>query len=78
MIKHTPKGFSANISNTSDGIYVTFCRAHERVDWNSLAVSDVCLILPKKVADSCGGMVVEVVLISWWMKDGRMGVKGWL
>ncbi|ESO07026.1 hypothetical protein HELRODRAFT_77102 [Helobdella robusta] len=49
MITSTPYGRSANVNNTvGEKIYITFCRAIELVDWDTLAVCDICIILPSK------------------------------
>ena len=50
MITKTPYGRSANVSNISgEKIYLSFCKAEDFVEWDTLAVSDICVLLPGKV-----------------------------
>lgn len=51
MITKTPYGRSANVSNISgEKIYLSFCKAEDFVEWDTLAVSDICVLLPGKVS----------------------------
>ncbi|KAG3262097.1 DENN domain containing 4A, transcript variant X6 [Ictidomys tridecemlineatus] len=50
IIQSTPYGHPANISGStsSQRIYVTYRRASENVTQNTLAVTDICIIIPSK------------------------------
>ncbi|XP_062402696.1 C-myc promoter-binding protein [Sardina pilchardus] len=49
IIQTTPSGRPANISNSSSQrIYITYRRAHESHSHASLAVTDICVIIPGK------------------------------
>ncbi|XP_075431471.1 C-myc promoter-binding protein isoform X3 [Ascaphus truei] len=49
IIQATPYGRPANISgSTSQRVYITYRRASENMTQNSLAVTDVCIIIPSK------------------------------
>uniref|UniRef100_A0A4W3K1M4 DENN domain containing 4A n=1 Tax=Callorhinchus milii TaxID=7868 RepID=A0A4W3K1M4_CALMI len=50
IIQTTPYGRPANISGgtSSQRIYITYRRAQENIAQNSLAVTDICIIIPSK------------------------------
>ncbi|XP_037689578.1 C-myc promoter-binding protein isoform X6 [Choloepus didactylus] len=50
IIQNTPYGRPANISGStsSQRIYVTYRRASENITQNTLAVTDICIIIPSK------------------------------
>ncbi|XP_014120054.2 C-myc promoter-binding protein isoform X2 [Zonotrichia albicollis] len=50
IIQSTPYGRPANISGgaSSQRVYITFRRAAESMSQNSLAVTDICIIIPSK------------------------------
>lgn len=49
LIQTTPSGRPANISgNSSQRIYVTYRRAPESQPHTTLAVTDICIIIPSK------------------------------
>lgn len=50
MIQNTPYGRPANISSStsSQKAYITYRRASENMTQNSLAVTDICIIIPSK------------------------------
>ncbi|XP_069851205.1 C-myc promoter-binding protein isoform X1 [Dipodomys merriami] len=50
IIKTTPYGHPANISGSasSQRIYITYRRASENMTQNTLAVTDICIIVPSK------------------------------
>ncbi|XP_043933792.1 C-myc promoter-binding protein [Protopterus annectens] len=50
VIQTTPSGHSANVSGgaSSQRIYITYRRAQENMTQNSLAVTDLCIIIPSK------------------------------
>ncbi|KAM4675193.1 C-myc promoter-binding protein [Discoglossus pictus] len=50
IIQATPYGRPANISgnNSSQRVYITYRRASESMTQNSLAVTDICIIIPSK------------------------------
>ncbi|NXW89209.1 MYCPP protein, partial [Alopecoenas beccarii] len=50
IIQTTPYGQSANISGStsSQRVYITYRRASENMTQNTLAVTDVCIIIPSK------------------------------
>lgn len=50
IIQTTPYGRPANISGStsSQKIYITFRRASENMTQNTLAVTDICIIVPSK------------------------------
>lgn len=51
VLEATPYGRSANVNNTGgEKIYITYVRADETADCDSLAVVDICVILPGKVS----------------------------
>lgn len=50
IIQSTPYGRPANISGStsSQKIYITYRRASENMTQNTLAVTDICIIIPSK------------------------------
>lgn len=50
IIQNTPCGRPANISGStsSQKIYITYRRASENMTQNTLAVTDICIIIPSK------------------------------
>lgn len=50
IIQSTPYGRPANISGStsSQRIYITYRRASENMTQNTLAVTDICIIIPSK------------------------------
>lgn len=50
IIQSTPYGRPANISSStsSQKAYITYRRASENMTQNSLAVTDICIIIPSK------------------------------
>ncbi|XP_076984367.1 C-myc promoter-binding protein isoform X6 [Tamandua tetradactyla] len=50
IIQNTPYGRPANISGStsSQRIYITYRRASENITQNTLAVTDICIIIPSK------------------------------
>lgn len=48
ILQTTPFGRPANVSNTSQGIYLTYRRAGENAPSSQLAVTDICVILENK------------------------------
>lgn len=50
IIQATPHGRPANISGgaSSQKVYITFRRALENMTQNTLAVTDICIIIPSK------------------------------
>ncbi|XP_076639422.1 DENN domain-containing protein Crag isoform X4 [Colletes latitarsis] len=48
MVLETPKGYVANVNNSTSRIFVTFRRASRKMPCNSLVVTDICVILTNK------------------------------
>lgn len=48
MILETPKGYVANVNNSTSKIFVTYRRASGKMPCNSLVVTDMCVILANK------------------------------
>ena len=49
VLQTTPQGKSANVNNGTSRIYITFRRAESTASFDTLAVTDVCVILANKV-----------------------------
>ncbi|KAL6440046.1 hypothetical protein ACFW04_002996 [Cataglyphis niger] len=48
MVLETPKGYVANVNNSTSKIFVTYRRASRKMPCNSLVVTDICVILANK------------------------------
>ncbi|XP_011331816.2 DENN domain-containing protein Crag isoform X3 [Ooceraea biroi] len=48
MVLETPKGYVANVNNSTSKIFVTYRRASRKMPCNSLVVTDICVILTNK------------------------------